>query len=204
MINIFFLQKDPKGELVILKDGTKVTLIYELKEIKKINPKQIMLWQNSLVTEYVHNNQKIPWNLKEAKQKLNDMQKQIKDKNAIAIYVFDNKQMIGNISINRNKGKQDHFAGLGISIAKDYRNKGLGQILINKAIELAKKELKDINFIQLGCYKNNSLGIGLYKKCGFKEVAKLPKVLQWKPPGQNKMQYKDEIIMHYNLKSKDC
>ena len=43
--------------------------------------------------------------------------------------------------------------------------------------------------IDLKVYTNNKAGIALYKKMGFKQVAKLPKQMQWK----NKLI--DEFVM---------
>jgi len=48
-------------------------------------------------------------------------------------------------------------------------------------IELAKKEFNPkLKIIQLRVYINNKSAINLYKKMGFKIVAKMPKQIQFK------------------------
>ncbi len=58
---------------------------------------------------------------------------------------------------------------------------GLGKFLTQEVIKLAKKELKPApKIIKLEVYVNNKPAIGLYKKMGFKIVAKIPKQIQYK------------------------
>jgi len=196
-----FFNSKPRGEIVKLKDGTEVTLVYDPKEIKKIKPKQIKEWQNEIVREYTYNNQTKEWTLHETKTRLSERIKAIENNDTVAIYVMHNNKFVGDVGVSKKRGRYNHIGGLGITLSKDFRNKGLGKIIIKKAIELTKKNIKGIKIIELGCYENNPLGIALYKKCGFKEVAKIPNALQWKPPKNKKMQYKTEIIMHLNLKT---
>ncbi len=56
-----------------------------------------------------------------------------------------------------------------IVVKKDLRNKGIGSMLLNKLIELCKKE-KNINSITLEVNTQNIPAIKLYEKYGFKNV----------------------------------
>jgi ribosomal protein S18 acetylase RimI-like enzyme len=61
---------------------------------------------------------------------------------------------------------------------------------MEEIIKLAKKELRPgLKIIRLSVYSNNKIAIALYKKYGFKEVAKIPKQIQYKG------KLIDEIIM---------
>lgn len=77
------------------------------------------------------------------------------------------------------EGKIIGFAGIwkavdivhitNIVTAKSYRNKGLGSIMLNKLIEIAKLET-DIDSITLEVNSNNIPAQKLYEKYGFKTV----------------------------------
>lgn len=55
-----------------------------------------------------------------------------------------------------------------IVVRKDMRNKGIGNILLNKLIELSKENKKNTIFLEVN--SNNSVAIKLYEKNGFKKV----------------------------------
>lgn len=77
-----------------------------------------------------------------------------------------------------------------IGIAQGYRGIELGKYLMSGIIERAKKEFKPrIKIIQLEVHANNKAAIGLYKKMGFRQFAKLPKQIQ------HKGRIDDELIM---------
>ena len=81
-----------------------------------------------------------------------------------------------------------------ISVAKDYRGIGLGGFLINKIINLAKNEIRPVpKIIYLGVFAKNKIAKDLYKKTGFKEVARIPNQLM------HKGQLMDEIVMQLYL-----
>lgn len=73
------------------------------------------------------------------------------------------------------------YRKFGITITQGYKGIGLGKYLMSEVIELVKKELNPKpKIIQLEVYINNKPAINLYKKMGFKIVAKIPKQIQYK------------------------
>jgi ribosomal protein S18 acetylase RimI-like enzyme len=58
-----------------------------------------------------------------------------------------------------------HVGVLGMGILKEYRGKGLGTQLLEKAIEHAK--LNGIEKVELDVYESNLSAVALYKKLGF-------------------------------------
>ena len=91
-------------------------------------------------------------------------------------------------------GRKNHVAEIGITIAKGYRGIGLGRYMMKRILELAKTELKpNPKIIRLSVYANNVPAISLYKKIGFKRVAKIPKQIQY---GRKLV---DEIVMILEL-----
>jgi len=98
------------------------------------------------------------------------------------------------VQIELGKERQNHVGGLGISIRNGYRGIGLGEYLMKEIIKLTKKELKPKpKIIRLSVLPNNKPAIGLYKKCGFKKVAAVPKQMQYKG------KLLDEIVMLLDL-----
>ncbi|MDI9356705.1 MAG: GNAT family N-acetyltransferase [Chitinophagaceae bacterium] len=57
-----------------------------------------------------------------------------------------------------------------IYVLKEFHGKKVGQILYNKAIEIAKQ--KSVNFVWLGVWEENPRAINFYKKNGFVEFDK--------------------------------
>ena len=55
-----------------------------------------------------------------------------------------------------------------IVVKKDFRNKGIGNALLNYLIEFCKS--KNLSKINLEVSSNNNIAINLYKKFGFKQV----------------------------------
>jgi len=53
---------------------------------------------------------------------------------------------------------------------KDFHGQGVGQLLHNKAVEIAK--LKKVDYVWLGVWEENPRAINFYKKNGFVEFDK--------------------------------
>ena len=97
---------------------------------------------------------------------------------------WNNKNLISEIKNPRSyviKAKFDEeilgFAGIidtvdqaeitNIVVKKNYRNKGIGSILLETLIEYAKENKKEKIYLEVNC--NNHFAIKLYKKFGFNE-----------------------------------
>lgn len=65
-----------------------------------------------------------------------------------------------------HRRKIRHVTSLGISLAKEYRNQGIGHLLMKHAIEWAKTT-GVVTRIQLSVFERNQPAIHLYKKFGF-------------------------------------
>jgi ribosomal protein S18 acetylase RimI-like enzyme len=90
-------------------------------------------------------------------------------------------KVIGTTGIDLHRGREAHVGEFGITIKNGYRGIGLGKHLMKEIIKLAKKELKPKpKIIRLSVFPTNKAAIGLYKKLGFKKVAKIPKQIQYK------------------------
>ena len=59
-----------------------------------------------------------------------------------------------------------HKAGFGIVVHDDYQDKGLGTLLTQHMIDIARE--KGLKKVYLDVFTNNERAIHVYKKCGFK------------------------------------
>jgi RimJ/RimL family protein N-acetyltransferase len=105
----------------------------------------------------------------------------------LAIY---EDRLIGSLTITKQAMRQTHVGVFGITIAKQWRGKGLGEsltkIALNRAVELGMKT------IILDAFAKNTPAINLYKKLGFKEYGMLPKGFSYKGKLEDKvLMYKD-------------
>lgn len=120
--------------------------------------------------------------------------KEVKQKKTVYLIAESNGKIIGACHIALCRERKDHLGEFGIAIKQGFRGMGLGKYLMENLIKMAKNELKpNPKIIELGVYECNNPAIALYKKMGFKIVAKIP----------NRIQYKGklitEIIMHLEI-----
>jgi len=144
---------------------------------------------NDLVIEDVPilKNEKI--GIADEKKYLDGLLKDIKNKKTINIFAFNNKKLIANTSVKAGIFKSKHIGNLGISIDKNFRNEGLGYLLMKEVLCLAENHLK-LKKVTLAVMESNLNGINLYLKTGFKEYGRLPGALYYRG------KYVNEILMY--------
>jgi ribosomal protein S18 acetylase RimI-like enzyme len=104
-----------------------------------------------------------------------------KAKTGIYLLAQHNGKIIGSTDIDLMPRRGNHVGDFGIRIKKDYRGMGLGTYLMAEVIRRAVTQLKPSpKIIFLQAFANNTHAINLYKKMGFKVVAKIPKMRQYK------------------------
>jgi len=157
----------------------------DLKNVKRFRD-----FINSFVEEdaQIMANKKI--SLKEEEKWLKEELEKIRKGKSVCLIAEHKGVIIGTIGIDLGMWRQSHVGDFGITIKKGYRGIGLGSYLIREIIKLSKKELKPKpKIIRLNVLPTNKPAIGLYRKCGFKKVAAVPKQIQFKG------KLLDEIIM---------
>jgi RimJ/RimL family protein N-acetyltransferase len=106
---------------------------------------------------------------------------------------FDGK-IIANINLDGNQRQiMRHTAVFGMGMHAEWQNCGLGTYILQAAIDWAKKH-SELELLFLQVYAENEAGIALYKKLGFTENGRMPKMFK-----QNN-RYHDELTMHLILK----
>lgn len=163
-----------------LFEGKKITIRKFTKTDLK-RAKQFLNFIHSLVEEDAKLLMNKKTTLKEEVKFLENILKSIKNKTKVFLVAEDANQIVGTVNVVLDRWRRNHIGKLGIAIKNGYRGIGLGKDLIAEIIKLAKKELKPKpKIIQLEVYVNNKPAIHLYKKAGFRIVAKLPKQIQYK------------------------
>ncbi len=97
-----------------------------------------------------------------------------------------------NVTGNPRK-KLSHTAEFGMGVLKDYRNMGIGAMLIREMIAWAEKNER-LEKLTLQVFANNEKAIHLYKKFGFREEGRLPKAIK-----NLNGEYIDNVMMYRML-----
>lgn len=97
---------------------------------------------------------------------LNDFKDAIDHKDYVIYGLLDNDKLIGYIYYSKIIDEAEIYQ---IGICKEYQNKKLGELILNKSIlELKKDNIKQI-FLEVR--DNNKPAISLYTKLGFKQIS---------------------------------
>ena len=136
---------------------------------------------NDLIEEGAKLLMNVKQTLKDEKNWVKNVVSKTKKREKVFLIARDGKKIVGNVSFEMMTYRKNHIARMGIAIRQGYRGAGLGKYLMTEIIKLAKKHLKPTpKQFQLEVYANNTPAIALYKKMGFKIVAKIPKQIQYK------------------------
>jgi len=130
---------------------------------------------------------------------INDMEKELQwfergtNEGMLYLTARIDGNLVGGASIHPQTDKHRHVASYGIFIGKNHRNLGLGTLLTQESIEVAKKQ--ELEILQLSVYAHNERAFNVYTKCGFKEAGRLTKGVKFLDGT-----YTDEILMELLLK----
>lgn len=103
-----------------------------------------------------------------------------KSESNLFLMAFCDGEFVGNCSIMTSQMyRYRHRCNLAISLFQRYTGMGIGKVMLNKLIDIAKE--KGYEQIELEVVSNNERAIGLYKKLGFEIYGTFP----------NNMKYKD-------------
>ena len=94
----------------------------------------------------------------------------------IMLVAKENGKIVGDASLSRLPRRMNHRGDLGISVLKEYWNKGIGSQLLLEIIKFAKENSFEI--IDLQVRSDNVSAIHLYEKFGFKKIGIHPAFLK--------------------------
>jgi len=179
--------------IIIAKDGTS----FLVREPKISDVNSFMEMFNKVVNEPgIGLNRSKKVTLKEEKEWLKSSIVKIKKNEEIMLLIEKDGKIVGNSTLERRSmcTKEAHTATFGITLAKEVRNKGLGQRIIPILIKLARKRMKGLEIIELEVFSRNKPAYHVYEKMGFRKVAVIPN------KAKEKRNYVDSIVMQKYLK----
>jgi RimJ/RimL family protein N-acetyltransferase len=100
-------------------------------------------------------------------------------------------RVAGNTEITRRRGIEAHVGVLGISVHRDFRDRGLGTALLETVLDEARS--LGLRIVWLTVFATNDRARHVYEKVGFREVGRIPQALF------KYERYIDEILMAVEL-----
>ena len=115
--------------------------------------------------------------------------------NRMMLTLFDKTgRVAGNAGIHPHAPtmKELHRADLGVALIREYWHLGLGSLLIDRAIEEARR--MGYEQLELSVFSDNARAIALYRRKGFIECGRTPKAFKLKDGT-----YNDDVLMYLTL-----
>ncbi|MCS7106421.1 MAG: GNAT family N-acetyltransferase [Candidatus Aenigmarchaeota archaeon] len=174
---------------------------FEAKDGKKIifrTPKnsdllQLLRFINALVKEDTFILTARQKTIKEEKIYLKNVLKSMKEGKGVWLVALHKNKIIAHGSVNvDNEERSPHVGEIRLSVLKPYRNLGIGKRMLFHLIKFGKKLC--FKYLLLGVMSNNKIALQLYRKFGFKQVARIPKIFIYKG------KYVDDIWMIKKLR----
>lgn len=106
--------------------------------------------------------------------------------------------LVGMAGVHRNtinKRRSRHAAEFGISLAEEYRGRGIGERLAEVALAEAERTITELRLIYLAVYAVNERAHTLYQKLGFHDVGRIPEFIL------HDGEYVDEVMMVRKLQT---
>ena len=95
---------------------------------------------------------------------------------AIMLVAKENGKIVGDASLTRLPRRMNHRGELGVSVLKEYWNRGIGSQLLLEIIRFAKENAFKV--IDLQVRSDNLPAIHLYEKFGFQKIGTHPAFFQ--------------------------
>jgi len=128
--------------------------------------------------------------LKEEKEFVQKLTKDMRGRKAVCLVIETDKKIIGISQINLKPRANSHVGQMGISVDAQFRDQGLGKLLLNTIIDQGIKNIPELKIIDLSCFVVNEKALHMYKSVGFMEYGRLPGGIKYKG------NYINEIFMY--------
>jgi RimJ/RimL family protein N-acetyltransferase len=164
-----------KEKRVKIKDGRMILI----RRPRMADVKQLKDYINSLVDEDAPIQINKRMSLKAEHGWVENSLKKIRSGDAHLLVAELNDRIVGVVNLTKGSGRLSHVAEYGISVNKNYRRLGIAKELTKYILKIGKND-RAIRVITLRVYELNTGAIKLYKKLGFRKVAKLERRIQYK------------------------
>ena len=167
---------------------------FEIRPPQKGDAEKLRIYHNLLSEEKtftIYQGEKI--SLQEENLYLKKILKNIKTGKDIALFLCTEYKFVGSVNLSLRSKFYCHTSYICFSLIKQYRQHGLGQLMLEQMLKKAK-ELKNLKLVTLQVHSVNYPAIKLYTKLGFKEYGRLPKGIKFHG------HFVDEILMYKELR----
>lgn len=155
----------------VADDGTDIVL----REPTADDARGLMEFINSVIGERLSGIVLVKeLTLKAEKAWLAGILKDIRRGEAVMLLVESDGRILGNCHATRRAMKHAHRASIGIALVKEARGKGIGEFAMRATIDLARKRMKGVEFIDLSTFGYNKRAQRLYMRLGFVKVGEIP------------------------------
>lgn len=103
-------------------------------------------------------------------------------------------KLIGSAGIDMGVRTEKHIGLFGISLHKDYREQGIGTVLMDTVIEEALATIPQLEILTLSVFGHNGRACHLYEKLGFTRYGLLPNGVKLEDG------YADHVYMYKNVR----
>lgn len=131
--------------------------------------------------------------IEDEKKWIESFLEKIKNQTGLSIYAVTDDKIVGVCDINMRDRIESHIGVFGLTVAKEFRQEGIGSVLIDTIMTLAKELIPQLKIVELSVFANNPIAINLYKKFGFKEFGRLPGGIL------HQGEYIDHLYMYKNV-----
>lgn len=157
--------------------------------------KQMMEYINSLSDERTYITYQGEHETLESEAKfLNQKLKSISEKTAIMLLAFAKERLVGISGVELGIKTSRHIGTFQISVAKEYRGKGIGKKLLEITENESIKNLSGLEILTLGVFACNIKARKMYKKSGYIEEGLLPNGIKLENG------YDDHVFMYKRIK----
>jgi RimJ/RimL family protein N-acetyltransferase len=163
--------------------------------VRSIRPddfRALLSYANDLITEdtfiMLSGNPLTP---EEEQSYLDDAIRKVMDNRKIHLVIEVNGHFAGSSEVRIFDKRKSHVGEIGISLAADYRDEGIGFVCLETLIGEAKK--LGLRMLTLTCFETNERAIHTYEKAGFIKAGVIPELLSYKG------KYIGEILMYLPL-----
>lgn len=116
--------------------------------------------------------------LKEEKKYLDESLAAIKNGKKIHLVVTVDGRFAGSAEIRRFDRRKSHVGEIGISLAREFRQEGIGSILLQTLIDEGRAA--GLKLLIIHCFENNKLAGHVYEKLGFVRAGIVPGVYAYR------------------------
>lgn len=132
--------------------------------------------------------------LDEEEKYLNLLLEKIAKKEAVQLLVICEGKIVGVSDVEMQDKTAKHLGIFGITVAKDFRGRGIGTKLMETVINEAERNINKLEIIILEVFANNDLAKDLYKRFGFLQYGMLPNGVRLEKG------YQDRVFMYRVVK----